>query len=80
MAATPELAARGAVPPAATLSTNGSMSVAPTMAASPKRPRPPNSLRTQAEASEITTNNAAKIDAAVSSSGLAGGFGSGAAR
>src|SRR5579863_10672251 len=68
----PAPAADGAAPPAATLSTKGSMSLNPTIAASPKRPLSPNSARAQEEASEITTNNAAKMNAALSPSGLAG--------
>src|SRR5205814_6639221 len=72
IAATPTFAEKGATPPAAMFSTKGSMSVVPTIAASANKPPSPNWVRTQADASEITTNNPAKINAAVSSKGLIG--------
>src|SRR5579863_7761166 len=73
MAAAPAPADSDPAPPPAMLSTNGSISANPTIAASPKRPFWPNSLRAQVEASEIATKRAAKMNAALSSSGLAGG-------
>ena len=63
---------RGVALPEAMLRTNGSISVAPTIAARPKIPASPNRPRAQVEASDTTTNNTAKISAALSSSGLVG--------
>src|SRR6185312_14875255 len=60
----------GAATPWARLSTKGSMSVMPTMAASTSMPVSPKRLFTQLEATEMTTKSTAKSAAALSSSGL----------
>src|SRR4051794_2015153 len=57
IAATAPLTGRKLGPPTARLRTNGSISAAPMIAASPSRPPSPNFARTQPDASETTTKS-----------------------
>src|SRR3954471_25052262 len=78
IAATAPLTGRKLGPPTARLRTNGSISAAPMIAASPSRPPSPNFARTQPDASETMTKSAAKMKAAVSSNGFSGVVGTAA--